>query len=407
MAQEGPSAPTRRDRRILTIDTMKGMSMVMILYCHFGWGWRGADWFVFFRFQWLVLDFFGPIMFLTMSVLGVMASHTDELARGIPVRYTPAELLRILALFLIGEIINIFNLWYLGVFHLTAWNIITAIAMVSLLIPYILRLKPWAKILLVAGIVVVYFPLVNWLLYPMNAAGVTHDDITMDLIMADPRTTIYWLFFHHGQMAPMFSWLIVPLIVSIIFTPLMSTYKSMDASALHEEMKRIGLAGLIMLVGGIAFGFQLFPGFAPYIRTEMNMPGDMYFHWPWPEGIPYFLTRHVPQYLFYMLGIVLIVFSLLGELQLVRGRLSGKSNVNALGKLSLTAFIMSHVPLIFQGIDLPMPVFFLIFIPLLAIILYFFGVWTNRFDARGSIEWFIGVFVARTLGRLASCRKKE
>ncbi len=405
-SQEGSSRRSGKDRRILTIDTMKGMSMVMILYCHFGWGWRGADWFVFFRFQWLVLDFFGPIMFLTMSVLGVMASHADELARGVPVKHTLSELLRISALFLIGEAINLFNLSYLGIFHLTAWNIVTAIAMISLLIPYILRLKPWIRLLLVACIVVAYFPLVDWLMGPIDAAGISHDEITAGLIMADPRTAFYWLFFHHGQMAPLFSWLIVPLVTSILFSPLISIYKRTDAAGLHRELKRIAVAGVIMLVGGIVFGSRIFPGFANYITTEMNMPGDLYFHWPWTEGIPYFLSRHVPQYLFYMLGIVCIIFSLLGELQLVRGRLSGRSKVNALGKLSLTAFLMSHMPLIFAGIDLSMPVFFMAFLPLIVLILYLFGIWVHRFGTKGSIEWLIGVYTTFVIKKLASRGKR-
>lgn len=404
-AGEVPPKSFEKGHRIPTIDAMKGMSMVMILYCHFGWGWRAPDWYVFFRFQWLVLDFFGPIMFLTMSVLGFLASHAGELASGQPVRHTRQELVRISALFLIGEAINFYSIGYLGAYHVTGWNVVTTIAMVSLLMPGILRIKPWARLLLVSCVVLVYYPLANELISALDAAGVAHDSITASLISEDPRTFWYWLLLHHGQMMPIFSWIVVPLVASIIFTPLLGKFQALDKVARHRELDRILLAGVVMIAGGVLTGFQIFPGYGPNMRFEMTTPGDLYFNWPWPDGIPFFLTRHVPQYLFYMLGFVCVIFALLGEVQLVRGQLTGRSKITALGKLSLSAFLLSHVPLMFKDIHLPLPIFFLIFIPLLVAIIHAFGAWVYKFNSKGSMEWAIGHYTRLVQGMIGRIEK--
>nr|MDO8115333.1 hypothetical protein [Candidatus Sigynarchaeota archaeon] len=378
--------------RITTIDTMKGFSMIMIFYCHFSFIWRTGDWVSFMRIQWLLLDFFGPVMFISMSVLGTMSSNLNREPGEKKEAWSRRSLLKISFLFIIGEMINAYTLGSIGIYHVFAWNIVTAIAVFSLLMPAILQLKPAIRMGLIAVIAILYFPLLQLTQSSINAAGLDGDSVTPD-VLHDLPTMFYYLFFHQGMVAPVFPWLIVPLASSIVFEPFFTKFKNASPGAIRFELKKICYAGIVFIAASIVSGMQLSPGFGSTIMRELNTPSSFY-TWPYPQGVPMFLIRHTPQYLFYNLGIVCVLFAVLANWQLVNHRkISGEDKINNLGTLSLTAFVFSHVSWIVPWIKLDVILFFVVFVPLIIAIVYFFWLWTRKWKIKLTLEWFMGVYV--------------
>ncbi|MBD3187934.1 DUF1624 domain-containing protein, partial [Candidatus Bathyarchaeota archaeon] len=132
-----------RHGRIPTIDFLKGASIIMIFYAHISFSWMATDLEASLRLQWYLLDFFGPSMFLSLSMVGNMISLERNRARGIKKTFTGRTLLKASYLLIWGEIINILNVYNMKGYHFTAWNIITVIGLFSLLLPLILKLKAW------------------------------------------------------------------------------------------------------------------------------------------------------------------------------------------------------------------------------------------------------------------------
>jgi hypothetical protein len=389
-------------RRITTIDTMKGMSIIMIFYCHFAFIWRTEDWIAFTRVQWLVLDFFGPAMFVTMSMLGNMLSSAKEMETSKHgALYSSKALLKISYLFIIGELINLLTIGDYGILHVAEWNVVTTIAIFSLLIPLIARLKIRTRVLLLAIIILMYYPLLNFSMSSINAAGLDPGTAT-PLQIPDVPTTIYFLFFQQAMTCPLFPWLIIPLVTSIVFEPFVVAYRSNSPGAIHTELRKIRYIGLIFIAGAMLLGFWLVPGYTRDIMEDLSIPGE-FFSYPL-AGVPVFLVRHTPQYLFYNLGIIYFIFGILAERQLVQQkRILWEEKLNNFGVMSLTVFIASHVSWLFPWIQLHALVFYAFFIPFMFIVVNAFWLWRTKGKMVLSIEWGMNIYVI-ALSRLLKPR---
>ncbi|HME52225.1 MAG TPA: heparan-alpha-glucosaminide N-acetyltransferase domain-containing protein [Candidatus Lokiarchaeia archaeon] len=398
---ESAKAEPATKRRITTIDTMKGMSMIMIFYAHFAFILRTSDWTAFTRIQWLFLDFFGPAMFVTMSMLGTMLGSAGgkDLSKREPL-YPRRSLIKITYLLIVGEIINLITLGGIGILHVFEWNVVTAIAIFSLVMPLILRMKMRWRMVLIVLIVMLYYPLLNFSMSSINAAGVDPGAATPAQIN-DLPTIIYFLFFQQAMTCPLFPWLLVPLITSIIFEPFCKAYRSNAPGAIQAELRKIGYVGLIFIAGAIALGFWLVPGYTRDIMPELSTPGQ-FFTYPF-AGVPVFLVRHTPQYIFYNLGIICVIFSILAERQLIQQkRILWEEKINNVGIMSLTLFLMSHVSWLFQWIHVQALVFYSFFIPLVFIVVNAYWYWNKRGKMIGSLEWAMVMYtmaITRALGR--------
>jgi hypothetical protein len=371
--------------------------MVMILYCHFAWVWHDTSWTALFRFEWLVLDFFGPMMFVTLSMVGNLVRFTAQGLTGKKPGHDAKSLLRIAFLFIIGEILNLYTVGAYGIYHVTEWNVITTIALFSLIQPYILRLPQWLCVALAAAITITYYPLLQLILNAMTPLGVDISNITQQQLH-NPVVLLYWLLFEHGMMTPIYSWLVVPLLAPVIFSGFLRAYHANDAARMRTILRKIGMLGCALISCAVALGYQLVPGYVKGYLAELDTPG-LYFVWPWPQGMPVILVEHTPQYIFYNLGIVLVIFHFLGKSQVLhQKKLRGEDKIATFGSMSLSAFILSDAPRLVP-IKLSMPIFFVIFIPLLIAIIYVFYIDKNRWNQAGSLEWFqkkwISLFMRR------------
>ncbi|MEX2680970.1 MAG: heparan-alpha-glucosaminide N-acetyltransferase domain-containing protein [Candidatus Sigynarchaeota archaeon] len=386
--------------RVPTIDTLRGISIIMVLYIHLAGAWRAPDWSTLLRLQWYATEFFGPAMFITISLVGNMVSHfarknRDSGDQSMPMNRRPLALprkllLRSSFLFIVGECINAIFTGRLGLLHLTGWNMITTIALFGLLIPVMLRIPKIARLLLAASILLAYYPIMNWSIAPL-------DPFDIDLLwispekFADPRVLVYWFLFFHDMMAPVFSWLAVPLIASVVFESMVSKLTNGDSKKIGRESARVALVGVAMILIGIVSGFQIAPDYVGRLNTEIATP-DAYIQWPW-AGVFIFWIKSTPQYIVYNLGIVFLAFSAFSYVQIGKKRvLPGENFVNSCGRFSLTIFIASYI-LSQIPLELPLPLFYILAIPIIISITWVTRAWEKHLSGVGSIEWMMNVHV--------------
>nr|MDO8088223.1 hypothetical protein [Candidatus Sigynarchaeum springense] len=373
---------------IPAIDILKGFSMLFIWYVHFAWAWHDDSWTSLFRFSWYILDVIGPSMFIVLSVVGNMASYQATTMPGRKPGITRKKVFKASFLFIYGECINLFFLWHLGWFHLSGWNVITTIALFSLLLPYMLRLRPRTRLAIVVTIFIAYYPLAMWLTGYLASHGITPENLQIDVLM-DPMVSIYWFFFCHGMMTPLFPWIAVPLLVSVIFERVVKAIASKQSDLVPRELKRLLLVGVLILAAGVLFGLYPMIDFNLGAMDELLTPG-FYFTYPFHTGIVAFLVRHVPQYLCYNTGCAAILFSIISYLHVkMPGFNEVQSSVKSFGKLSLTAYLLSHLGLLIP-LSLPIELFFSIFLPILIVTVLAFHAWVTRWNAFGSLEWLMG-----------------
>jgi hypothetical protein len=375
----------------VTIDTLKGISILVILYIHVGNVWCAPDFISLMKFQWYIVDFIGPAMFLTLSVIGNMASSVGQNTPGKAPPVPRRRLLRVSFLLIYGEIINLLTAWRQGIYHVTAWNVITTIAVFTLLMPYILRLPKAARIAILVVIVVTYYPFMQWAIADIFPHGVSLGTTT-ETMLRDPRTFVYWLLFYSDMMTPVYSWLVIPISASLIFDKVVALNKPEAKDKIRSELKKIAVIGVCLVVGSLLASIQVIPEYNTAFFESLTRPSP-YFTWPIPGGLPPFLVRHVPQYLFYCLGTECLLFSTIGWIQLVKGKkLPFEGKINNLGKLSVTVFALSFV-LSMLPLDLPFAFFFIAIIPMLLLVTAWCWIWTRRFNRKGTIEWMMDVHV--------------
>jgi hypothetical protein len=394
---------------LVTIDTMKGIAIMVMLYIHLAWRWRALGWFSLLRLEWYFTDFF-LMAFVALSAVGTMMAHYSRVAEqerqheiehgqqrghghgGLNWHelYPRKKLLRASFLFWYGEILNIMFYLNMGIFHLTGWNVITTIALFSLLLPLMLQLKKITRVCIAVALALTYYPLCNWAMGAIHAQGININDFQLAYLQ-DPRNLVYWLLFNHSFMTPVYSWLIVPLLVSVIFEPLVKKWTTGARDGVATELKRIGLAGVLLIVVGVATGFWLTSDYSQGFFAEL-MRGDNYIKWPFPQGMFVFLTRHLPQYIFYNLGIVCVLFYGIGWWQLVRCKsLFLQAKIDVAGRHSLTIYALSNIGFLIP-ITLTMGFFFVVFVAWLLFVIGLIWYLDSRHDGIGTLEWLADVY---------------
>ncbi|NMC07191.1 MAG: hypothetical protein GYA24_18385, partial [Candidatus Lokiarchaeota archaeon] len=305
-----------REHSISTIDTLKGVSLIAMFHTHFAWAWRATDWYSLLRFEWYTTDFVSTATLLTMSLVGSMVGIQARREFGDESMYTRRKLLRMSFLFLVGELMNLMFLPALGPFHALVWNALTGIAFFSLLLPLAMRLPPVARLAFAAALALLYFPIVDWLMVPMNQAGITPNAMRLSDLQ-DIRTLIYFLFFNHAMMVPPYTWAIAMLVTSVVFQGITSPAAFKSPDRFTRELKRVAMAGACLIAIGISTGAFLMKDYDAKVFNELFLPGAVVL-WPFKEGMLGFLVRHTPQAIMYQIGIVYVWFACLGWLQVLR-----------------------------------------------------------------------------------------
>ncbi|MHA1682675.1 MAG: hypothetical protein ACTSUE_17180 [Promethearchaeota archaeon] len=391
-------------KRIPTIDFLKGISLICVFYAHTSYAWFTTEFISFSRFQWYLLDAFGPVMFVTLSMVGNMVGIEKRRIKGETKLFPAKNLIKVSYLLLWGELINFFNLYSLGLFHLSAWNVITAIGIFTLVLPVFLKMKPIYRLILVGIIAITYYPIVEWTFGGFSDAGIRISELMDPSYFLDPRLLVYWFFFDHRMMCPIFSWLIIPLLTSVVFDGFIKAFaRGASREELGAELRKIGYYGLVLIAGAVTIGMRGTQGFIEEEIGELMTPG--FFVYPF-TSIPQFWVDDCPEYIFYNLGVVMVLFSTLGHRQCIKGRVNSieKKFINA-GVLSFTAFMVSHVAYIFP-IKVIAPIFYIICPAYIIIFILIFDFWRKELKSLASIEWLLGIYQMGIFRLLKRTRRK-
>ncbi|NMC07296.1 MAG: hypothetical protein GYA24_18930 [Candidatus Lokiarchaeota archaeon] len=385
--------------RLPTIDFMRHISMFFVFYCHFMVNWRAPEFTSWLLFQWTILDFLGITSFTGLSVIGNMLSYYKRVEKGDTRIVTPALLTRAACLYAVAVPMNFVAQGYMGGFVLLMGNVLTIIAIFSLLTPVVLQLDWRIRAAILGMLVASYYPLVSWAWGGLLAAGISPEGIQA-VHLADPRVFVYYALVDHRMTAPLFTWLPIVFFVTIVFERFVKTQGKLSREGIARELRRIAVIGAIIAVASAIAGSTPSQGYIAGELANLTHPG-FYFTWP-VDWIPMFFVRNSTFMVVYNFGMFCLTFWFFGTIQLVHGkRFPAQEKLMNFGKLSLTGFLLSHIPYAIQ-IQIPFWPFYAIFIPIYILIIECFWRWTTRLRGVGTVEWVITIassFVTKTIER--------
>jgi hypothetical protein len=192
-------------------------------------------------------------------------------------------------------------------------------------------------------------------------------------------------------MAPIFTWLIIPLLSTIIFEKFIKNYNKSSKNVLHKNLKKILLIGIITIISSMIIFNSPSKGYIEDELENLTRPG-FYFTWP-VNWVPLFLVRNSISMVVYNFGWFCVIFYIFARFQLVEGlKFPWEEKLSNFGKLSLTGFLLSHIPYAIP-LSLPLWLFYSIFIPFYIVLINLFWYWAKKLKGVGTVEWLIGIII--------------
>jgi len=301
--------------RHATIDVLRGISIIMIIYLHFMMAWADKNWEIYVQVSWSILDFFGAPMFVFLSCLVKMLSIKSGKDSKMQT-FKRASFLMMLGTFV----------WMNECFSsqkiVIPCNLLFFMGVLQIVMPILMKRTTASLLMFVSTIFITFFPLsILW-----------------------QAKTFYTVFMDTG-MNPYFTWMMIPLLVTIIF-------KNVDAfnNLKGKELKKIAGSGIILILIAVATSILFAKQYRWYLIDYALFD---------------FLARGYPQYIFIMLGIDLILFSVIASFE---SRIKTRMvKIQNFGRLSLTGYVLSGI-----GFIIPIKLFFIPFhviFPLIVMIL--------------------------------------
>ena len=385
--------------------------MLWITFTHLGEYWDDNSWRVIWRTVFVTMDWVGPTIFISLSVIGTTISIMKRKCLGKTKGMMIPALKKSSYLFFIGTVLNLMiELLYghgLGAWLFIGMNMITAVAFAQLLTYGLVQLKTMHKLVLLLMLIIIFPLLFNYSLTGIDYDGNGEISPTMSNLTSLPMI-LYYVLFHMASMISTFSWVICAVLTSLVFQDfikfhvkaafLQGTSEMVDKD-LHGWRKyywrRLVLLGIICILFTILYGgFMTFPGisFTRGVYEDLSRPGGL-FQLLNLDGVPLFFYRHTPHYVLYNFGIFSIAFGLFYYIKDFKNkRFFGWDLTSKFGRYSFPIFIYSHgfalIPLRLSFLP-----FMVIFIPLLVGLLYFVRYWDKRWDGKLSLEWALGKYL--------------
>jgi len=391
-----------QSERINAIDFLKGFAMFWIMFVHLGAYWNDNSWTSLWRIMWLFLDWLGPSIFISITVIGTMISIKKKELAGKTKGMGINALKKFSYLFLVGEIMNYIidarNPTHLGAWHALGMNMITAVAFAQLSVYAFIKLsqrqRAFLLVILTAG-----FPL----LFNYCAQGLNYNFYTMNNLAMEDLTTapaiLYYLLFYIPAMIPTYCWLILMLATMIVFNGFID-FKvkiaflmacSPNASMRLKQWQAYH-ANRLFWIGVVIVILTIFMG--GYALVDKSVAGTYVSLWNtdpfriWNlSGVPLFLYRNNPFSLFYFLGIFLMAFGACYHWRdMHRKSTRAETRTENFGRYSFTIFMYSTL---FDLIPLHLPVipFFALFTLMEFGLFLVFQVWNDKAGGIGSLEW--------------------
>lgn len=418
MTQNEPTSEKNTSNRLISIDFLRGFSMLFILYHHFSMLLLGPGTKYFEGLIWIFIDFFGPAMFITISCLSVSISilqKRNKIKQGHQ-SALKTILKRSLVLWIIGIvfILNYEEPDY-GLFDpafLFRMQIFQLIAVSQIITYFALKLKIRVRIALIALII-----LIDYFFYPflISVLGLTENLSSFtSAYLIGPKAGfawIYMLFFRADADMAIFPWIIIPFIVSIlgeyVFKNYIKKQNENESTFNIYAYKKIIFMGFIFILIGIISGIGVISEYRQFPILEIiNFESPVFF-----EAVFTFFFRGSVPNLIYSIGISLLMLGLTLKFLDFRGTREPRQlnmdvnmekisksrpkfenfvkNISLSGKFSLTLFVMHNLLFFIHPINLPgfvmLPVnFFLIYLNIKILLL-----WIKKGKGKYTFEYFI------------------
>ncbi|GAB4325328.1 MAG: hypothetical protein Kow0069_31330 [Promethearchaeota archaeon] len=392
------------DPRIHSIDVLKGISIILVITAHSAYFWVSPQWYWLFGLLYMVLDVFGPSMFVFLSSLGVVFSvkSKEGLYPGDTIKSRIRR--RSLTLIAIGIVHN-FVLragttlpWYLAWY---GWSIIFTIGVFQALTYFSLKLSRMNRVIL-AFLVIYVGPALHDILRarfatPLPGGGWDHWPIDDLGDFTNGYSVLFYVLYSIGDWEPILPWAALPLISSIIGEMLLETMDKGSRQDYEVFQREILFIGLFLTLGGILAGLRLVTytfGFPMYsIITGQTTLQAGYGSPVQISGIPEFLVHGSGPNMLYNLGVALLLeavfFSLL-ELKEKRGK--WVNTFEFYGKLSLTIFFLHQVLIgafFFWEHKLGAETYFFALALLILLNGLIMFLWVVKGKAVGTLEWAV------------------
>jgi uncharacterized membrane protein len=403
-------AKSQADVRVISIDVLKGVSIFLVILAHTAelnfvpsqlWVWG---------LLYTLLDVFGPSMFIFLSCLGVVFSVKKRQGTGDEKKARNAVFLRAAIIFLMSCVVNLVLGWqWMGPLSFWTWFILQFIAFGQIITYYALKMPKMTRMILAFLVIFIITP---FLFDPSKGSGVIYvgmENAGIDYTqlnpgdLSNPYALLYFLLFFQPFESPLFPWIAVPLIASIVGEALVKSVQG--GSKTKRPFQKAALTdGVIFVVIAVIFGSYIDNndlGFG-IIAVINDQP---YFHIP---GVFEFLIMHSSLNLLYGIGMALIILSItyyvLEIKQVRRGRIT--NFLNFYGRFSLSLFLFSAVfAALPDFISLaitgkmtpvmtlwPIPTIAFYIIAVWAFLYYFLKLLVTRYKGIGTVEWVTSTF---------------
>ena len=401
-------------KRIASIDFVKGFAIIFIILAHVGLSWLDDDWRYIYGLVFAFLDVLGPSLFVFLSALSVIFSVRKK--KGVlPEKVIRNGILtRGVVIIIIGVLFNPISLQTAGEVvsfpaNLWGWNILMFIGFSQIFSYYVLKFSKIVRA--VIGTIIIYFsPWIREILYEFKDTNVAV--FILHFIITSPLPQV-----------PILPYLAV-CFISTIFGEYIYDAMIKGTKEAYYRLFRIftyyGIAlvliGIFILVPrGVAFdlwepGWLFQNEFDPieypngivkseYLHIDLLRIANKqdYTHFP---GMPLYMIRCTAQNMFYNLGVAFLLIAVCFYFIDIKR----KSNdfikmVIFYGKTSLSLFLI-------QYLFLPLYIgqFSIIFLPIVwvgycAFLGFLMYIWTEYFNGVGTPEWI--------MGKLGSAGKKK
>jgi len=386
-----------RSKRIASIDFVKGIAIIFIVFAHGALSWFDNDWRYIYGLVFALLDIVGPSLFVFLSALSVVFSVKKKKGKINEKIIRNRVFTRGFMIIIIGILWNPMSLQTTGTSvpfpaNLWGWNFLMFIGFSQIFSYYALKFNKRTR-LIVGTIVIFISPWIREILYSFK-----DDNLGVSIL--------HFIFTSPLPQVPFLPWIAVCFISTIFGEQLFETMMKGTREAYYKLFHLFSAYGIALVILGIfilipydiSFS-QWEPGWA--LQTEDTIVYSEYLHIDLLEianrqnyyqfpGMPLFLIRNTAQNLFYNLGAALLIIAVSFYFIDIK-----KKNNNAIkmaifyGNVSLSLFLIQYIflPLYIGQFSIIFAPFVIVgYCGFLGFLMY---IWLKYFKGVGTPEWLM------------------
>lgn len=386
-----------RSKRIASIDFVKGIAIIFIVFAHGALSWFDNDWRYIYGLVFALLDIVGPSLFVFLSALSVVFSVKKKKGKINEKIIRNRVFTRGFTIIIIGILWNPMSLQTTGTSvpfpaNLWGWNFLMFIGFSQIFSYYALKFNKRTR-LIVGTIVIFISPWIREILYSFK-----DDNLGVSIL--------HFIFTSPLPQVPFLPWIAVCFISTIFGEQLFETMMKGTREAYYKLFHLFSAYGIALVILGIfilipydiSFS-QWEPGWA--LQTEDTIVYSEYLHIDLLEianrqnyyqfpGMPLFLIRNTAQNLFYNLGAALLIIAVSFYFIDIK-----KKNNNAIkmaifyGNVSLSLFLIQYIflPLYIGQFSIIFAPFVIVgYCGFLGFLMY---IWLKYFKGVGTPEWLM------------------